>query len=73
MIHNDNLRPVDVAILYGLGQKDRAQYIARKLRPPKLGVPNLDVNVSTSNTPDYEFEYINGWDVENQNTPVEKR
>lgn len=29
-------RPVDVAILYGLGQKDRAQQIARKLRPVEI-------------------------------------
>lgn len=36
MIQTTDLRHVDVAILYGLGQKDRAQHVARKLRPPKL-------------------------------------
>lgn len=30
---DSDYRPVDVAILYGLGQTDRAQLIARKLRP----------------------------------------
>lgn len=41
MVNSDlSLRPdarhVDVAILYGMGMEDRAQVIARKLRPEKL-------------------------------------
>lgn len=44
MSFQPNARPVDVAILYGLGQKDRAQHLARELRPPEGWDAGFDVD-----------------------------
>lgn len=44
-------RHVDVAILYGIGMKDRAQHIARELRPinrVEASLPGYDTTDSTN-------------------------
>ena len=39
-------RHVDVAILWGLGMKDRAHHLAKELRPQKYVVGFTDENIS---------------------------
>jgi hypothetical protein len=60
---NPGLRHVDVAILYGQGQKDRAHAIAKKLRPVKLGIPQTSVEIEADDNPAGPTS-VAGWRIE---------